>query len=261
MVRDKYAKKNHIICFSIRWVLISSFALCTQFSWFWSSYLILGSTSSTAEYRNIIKAERDARMDKVSKLKLFINRNLGILKGGNVRVKNDGTIAADDDSDAETIEVDDEGNLMTVPTALRYDDSDLKEWITDMDMSRGTTPVVPSDDEIEREFKITLTCSNELGLWSKYIVTVRLMLNQSRWFWQWKKYSTRWGAFSLRNSTASKQASQKKRNMKREKKEKEKQNEEEEEGRGEEKNDVEEKEEESPSVVYRGGEMLWGPLK
>ena len=116
-------------------------------------------------------------MDKVSKLKLFINRNLGILKGGNVRVKNDGTIAADDDSDAETIEVDDEGNLMTVPTALRYDDSDLKEWITDMDMSRGTTPVVPSEDEIEGELEIYLTCSNELEPWSKYIVTARLMIN------------------------------------------------------------------------------------
>ena len=106
---------------------------------------------STAEYRNIIKAEREARKDKVSKLQLFINRNLDIIKAGTIRVKNDGTIAADDDSDAETIEVDDEGNLMTVPTALRYEDSDLKEWITDMDMSRGTTPVVPSDDENERE--------------------------------------------------------------------------------------------------------------
>ncbi|XP_063953968.1 glutamic acid-rich protein-like [Lytechinus pictus] len=98
-------------------------------------------------YREIIKAERDARMSKVSKLKLFINRNLDILKGGTVRVKNDGTIADDDDSDAETIEIDDEGNMLTVPTSLRCDDADLKEWITDMDMSRGTTPVVPSDDE------------------------------------------------------------------------------------------------------------------
>ncbi|XP_071477095.1 uncharacterized protein [Diadema antillarum] len=107
-------------------------------------------SKTSAEFRTIIKAQGpDPLPDKVSKLRLFIGRNIDIMKGTTVRVKEDGTVAADDDSDAETVHIDEDGNLLNIPLSLQDgEDSDLREWNTDASMTRLSTPMdLTSEDD------------------------------------------------------------------------------------------------------------------
>ena len=76
----------------------------------------------------------DGRKIRVPKTSLFDVWNMK----KKIRLKKDGTVARDSDSDAESIEIDSDGNMVTQPKTVTFADTSAGKWT-----GFATTPEPP----------------------------------------------------------------------------------------------------------------------